>query len=314
MRSNQIRTTAGSAINLKEIAIQIAAVALILFSAAAYANNLVIEGLKHNDSLLHSYTVAAKSRTTLYHNRAFNQPPVSLLPKAAPGPLSKPSLKEAWGRFTAVGSLKCVTRKTAGPRDSADKLPWWTTDTYVFDGEKIIEEKLYENGLRSMGKEYHIWSVAGFDPFKSEQFDPRYWMGYFGTPLGDFLTNGSARGVSIQEVVIDGERCYHIRAQDADATLEFIVNGERGFRPQRMMHRRRWFVVIEMRLEHAGDGVWHPSEVNMTNYEGMSKDTPIVSETQIVFSRFEANIDIPERERIVLPDEYDFVRDHRVSR
>ena len=265
-------------------------------------NDVLIEGIKHYDGMLRSYTVATEEQIIYYKD--------PLKDKFLPKPLKR----TFWGRFSAEGHLKSVIRKNIEALPSGNERMTVEKKT-IFDGEKVIEQIIYSYGHRLPGREYHIFPPSTYNPFKSEDFDPKYWLGYYGTPLSKLLTEDMVSDLSFQEESVKGERCFRIRARIADRELEFLVNTERGYRPQEVIIRRegRW-TRIKIHLVSDGHGIWYPSEVKLKDYDGPFDKGKLLLEKHVRFTRFEGNTEIPRRYFIAVPDEFDSVYDHRAFR
>ena len=263
-------------------------------------NEALIEGIKHHDEMLRSYTVATEEQIIYYKD--------PLRDKFLPKPLRR----TFWGRFSSEGHLKSVIRKNIeifppkGERITVERK-------MIFDGEKVIEQIIYSYSHRITGREYHIFPPSAYNPFKSEDFDPKYWLGYYGTPLSKLLTEDVVSDLSFQEEFVQGERCFRIKAKLADRELEFLINTERGYRPQEVIIRKaggRW-TRIKIHLVSDGHGIWYPAEVELKDYDGPFDKGRLLLEKHIKFTRFIGNTEIPRRHFIVVPDEFDSVYDHR---
>ncbi|MCD6507631.1 hypothetical protein J7M22_13560 [Candidatus Poribacteria bacterium] len=274
-------------------------VVLAASTASNDINDVLIEGIKHYDGMLRSYTVATEEQIIYYKD--------PLKDKF----LSKPIKRTFWGRFSADGHLKSVIRKNIEVLPSGNVRMTVEKKT-IFDGEKVIEQIIYSYGHRLPGREYHIFPPSTYNPFKSEDFDPKYWLGYYGTPLGKLLTGNTVSDISFREELISGERCFRIKAKRSNRELEFLVNTERGYRPQEVIIRRegRW-TRIKIHLVSDGHGIWYPSEVKLKDYDGPFDKGKLLLEKHVRFTRFKGNTEIPRRHFIVVPDEFDSVYDHR---
>ena len=274
-------------------------VGVLTISVVSNDIEVLVEGIKHYDGMLRSYMVATEEQIIYYKD--------PLKDKF----LSKPIKRTFWGRFSADGHLKSVIRKNIEVLPSGNERMTVEKKT-IFDSEKVIEQIIYSYGHRLTGREYHIFPPSTYNPFKSEDFDPKYWLGYYGTPLGKLLTEDMVSDLSFQEESVKGERCFRIRARLADRELEFLVNTERGYRPQEVIIRRegRW-TRIKIHLLSDGRGIWYPAEVELKYYDGPFDKGKLLLEKHVKFTRFRGNTEIPRRHFIVVPDEFDSVYDHR---
>ena len=263
----------------------------------AVIDETVMEGIKHYDDALRSYMVRVQQRNTYYRVPWDEEP------------LDPPFQRIYVGSFASNGFLKEIVKiypRLIETGDVDEDMEVKVIHRRVFDGKKIAEEIEYRYPDGSREKEYHIFSPpTDFRAFKSEEFDPKYWLGLYGMPIGKVLTGNSISDLSFKEERVNGERCYRIKARKpygSYGSIEFLINTERGYRPQEIIQTRDGErIVIQIRLARYSDLIWYPERVVKRKFVGPPGREKLMLQKELRFTQFKGNVEIPsERFRLMI--------------
>jgi len=264
----------------------------------------VMEGIKHYDDALRSYMVRVQQRNTYYRVPWEEEQ------------LDPPFQRIYVGSFATNGFLKEVVKiysRLIETGDVKEDMEVKVIHRRVFDGKKIVEEIEYRYPDRSREREYHIFPPPpDFRPFKSEEFDPKYWLGLYGTPISKVLTSNRISDLSFKEERVNGEKCYRIKVRKPYGSVEFLINTERGYRPQEIIQTRgKERIVIQISLARYSDLIWYPERVIKRKFVGPLGKEKLVLEKELRFTQFKGNEEIPPRRFRLRIDKSCPVFDHR---
>ena len=131
-------------------------------------------------------------------------------------------------------------------------------------------------------------------------------------PIGKVLTGNSISDLSFKEERVNGERCYRIKARKPYGSIEFLINTERGYRPQEIIQTREGErIVIQIRLARYSDLIWYPERVVKRKFVGPAGKEKLVLEKELRFTQFKGNEEIPPRRFRLRIDKSCPVFDHR---
>jgi len=258
--------------------------------------DLLIEGIKYADVLLHSYSTSVRQQNIEYISMWGDK-------------LEKPRITEYWGEFQASGPMKRMIRYHYYDEEfEGVKRKVLQSQEYRFDGEKIIETIRRKREGGHSTSERHIFSPAR-DPFKAAEFDPRYWLTYFGTPIGEYVER---YGASFHKERIDGQTYYRLVITRPEKTVQFLISPSEGYRPveivNQLLGRRS---VVQVVLDRYTDSIWYPVKVKAQYFSEVNGKEVLITEKAVEFSEFEANEDIPFGMFQMPTNEVDWVMDHR---